>query len=141
MMTNSNSPIRYGFYLAGIYNLIGILGFTQFFTNQTLAELDPIVFSIMGQIGIILWGLAYLSVSHQYFTVPKLIAVFCIEKMVYAGAWLYWLLTQTEKLESLPASQLYIDIFFRTYGIGDFLFGIFFGYIAYRGFKQLNQSA
>lgn len=129
----TKNPIRYGFYLAGIYNLVGILGFTQFFTNQTLAELDPVVFSIIGQIGIILWGLAYLSVSHSYLAVPKLIAVFCVEKIVYATAWLYWLLTQSDKLESLPPSQFYIDLFFRSYGIGDFLFALFFGYVTYKG--------
>lgn len=56
---------RFGFYLAGIYNLVGILGFTLFFTDATLATTDPVVFSWVGQWGIILWGLAYLSVSHK----------------------------------------------------------------------------
>ena len=32
-----------GFVIAGAYNLICILGFTQFFTNTTLMTTDPIV--------------------------------------------------------------------------------------------------
>ena len=36
---------REGFFLAGLYNFIGVLGFTQFFTDTTLTDNDPIVFS------------------------------------------------------------------------------------------------
>lgn len=126
--------IRNGFYLAGVYNLIGILGFTQFFSDQRLAQLDPVVFSIIGQIGIILWGLAYLSVSHRYHLVPQLIAVFCVEKIVYAAAWAYWLFTQADKLND-PTLPIHITTFFRTYGMGDFLFAIFFSVVAFKGFK------
>lgn len=52
----SRQSATQGFILAGIYNLVGILGFTQFFTDRTLMENDPIVFSWLGQIAIILWG-------------------------------------------------------------------------------------
>ncbi len=89
-MLSRQSAIQ-GFILAGIYNLVGILGFTQFFTDRTLMENDPIVFSWLGQIAIILWGLAYLSVARSFWNVPYLVVVFCLEKMLYAGAWLYWL--------------------------------------------------
>ncbi|WGE89277.1 hypothetical protein NYR89_09935 [Actinobacillus arthritidis] len=83
-MLNQRSATR-GFILAGIYNLVGILGFTQFFTNPTLMENDPVVFSWLGQIAIILWGLAYLSVSRSFWKVPYLVIVFFIEKMLYAA--------------------------------------------------------
>lgn len=84
-MLSKNAATK-GFILAGFYNLIGILGFTQFFTDSTLMDNDPVMFSWVGQIGIILWGLAYLSVSRKFHLVPYIVAVFCIEKMLYAAA-------------------------------------------------------
>jgi len=74
---------REGFFLAGLYNFIGILGFTQFFTDTTLMDNDPIVFSWLGQISILLWGLAYWSVAKHFWQVPVLLWIFCVEKLVY----------------------------------------------------------
>ncbi len=124
-----------GFILAGIYNLVGILGFTQFFTDRTLMENDPIVFSWLGQIAIILWGLAYLSVARSFWNVPYLVVVFCLEKMLYAGAWLYWLATTPEKLDVLAGQSMLMFCFFASYGFGDFLFGLFFLIAAVNSFK------
>lgn len=118
---------RFGFYLAGIYNLVGILGFTLFFTDDTLATTDPVVFSWVGQWGIILWGLAYLSVSHKFSQVPYLIGVFFFEKLLYAFAWFTWLTSHQDMVANL--SNVVMQVFFYSYGLGDFLFAIFFGYV------------
>lgn len=124
-----------GFYVAGIYNLIGILGFTLFFTNPTMEEADPIVFSWLGQIAIILWGLAYLSVSKNFWNVPFLITTFSVEKMLYAYAWGKWLEDNQETLSTLWEEQPVYGLFFSTYGAGDFLFGLFFAYVAIKAFQ------
>ncbi|MDO4626126.1 MAG: hypothetical protein Q4A81_02270 [Pasteurellaceae bacterium] len=125
-----------GFTLAGIYNLVGILGFTQFFTNSTLMDNDPVVFSWLGQIAIILWGLAYLSVARSFWLVPQLVLVFCLEKMLYAVAWIYWLITSQDKLNALANQSITFFCFFSSYGFGDFLFGIFFGLVAFHSVKK-----
>ena len=121
-----------GFVIAGAYNLISILGFTQFFTNTTLMTTDPIVFSWVGQIGIILWGLAYLSQVKKYTHNMLLIAVFCVEKILYAVAWLLWLIQHGKILLGLFSQSAMMGIFFSVYGLGDFLLGIFFGITAWR---------
>ncbi|MDD7545108.1 hypothetical protein [Actinobacillus porcinus] len=131
-MQNQNSvskKITFGFLLAGLYNLTGILVPTKCFTDQTLATIDPVVFSWLGQVGIILWGLAYLSVSIRYHQVPKLILVFFIEKWVYVAAWAYWLMNNGDALVNLWNENLFLGIFFAIYGAGDFLFALFFGYV------------
>lgn len=114
----------YVFILAGLYNLAGILVPNRFFTDQSMASIDPVVFSWLGQVGIILWGLAYLSVSRRFFKAPQLVAVFAIEKAVYVVAWLTWL-TQHQLSE---AGNL--QAFFAIYGLGDLIFGILFALVA-----------
>lgn len=130
--TASASRARHGFIAAGIYNLVGILGFTQFFTDTTLMETDPVVFSWVGQIAIILWGLAYLSVSRSHVHVPWLVAVFAIEKLLYAVAWALWLFNNQATLSALGDQSLVMYLFFASYGFGDFLFCIFFATVAFR---------
>lgn len=114
----------YIFILAGLYNLAGILVPNRFFTDQTMASVDPVVFSWLGQVGIILWGLAYLSVSRRFFKLPQLVTVFAIEKSVYVVAWLTWLthhqLSEAGVLQS----------FFAIYGLGDLIFGLLFAIVA-----------
>lgn len=129
------SSAKQGFFLAGLYNFIGILGFTQFFTDTTLIDNDPIVFSWLGQVSILLWGLAYWSVAKRFWEVPALLWVFCVEKLIYAGAWLHWLLTTPEKLDALAGQSMAYFCFFASYGFGDFLFAIFFGRVAWRSAK------
>ncbi|MCF0154200.1 MAG: hypothetical protein HUJ84_00355 [Veillonella sp.] len=125
-----NYKARFGFYLAGIYNLIGILGFTLFFTDNTLSVTDPVVFSWVGECGIILWGLAYLAVSRNFTQVPYLVGVFFIEKVLYAVAWFTWLLNNQETVANL--NNVVMQAFFSSYGFGDFCFAIFFGFVFFK---------
>lgn len=118
---------RFGFYLAGIYNLIGILGFTLFFTDSTLSVTDPIVFSWVGEVGIILWGLAYLALSRSFTQAPYVVGVFFLEKMLYAVAWFTWLLANQSTVAQLE--NIAMKAFFMSYGLGDFLFALFFGFV------------
>ncbi|STZ75412.1 hypothetical protein [Bergeriella denitrificans] len=122
-----NRAITYGFILAALYNIVGILVFSQFFTNGLLAKHDPMVFSWLGQVSILLWGLAYGSVAANYHKVPYLVAVFALEKAVYVYVWADWLLNnnQLAQLADSPMTAL----FFQIYGLGDLIFCLFFAWV------------
>ncbi len=109
-----NSLITKGFWLAGAYNIFGVLTFSQFFTNTLLSATDPAIFSWFGLICIMLWGAAYASVAKSYQAVPYLVLLFFVEKILYVMTWLMWL---TNNLDSLPT--LFADSPDR-----DFLFGL-----------------
>ncbi|MCG7418949.1 hypothetical protein MHJ97_00695 [Macrococcus epidermidis] len=119
-----------GFILAGLYNLFGILIFSKFFMNPLLAQYDPIVFSWVGQVSIILWGFAYIAISKNYKHVPYLVLLFAIEKALYVYVWADWLIGDSNKLHEIPDTLT--KIFFTIYGIGDMISGIFFAAVAYR---------
>lgn len=125
-MDHSNPIITKGFWLAGAYNIIGVLVFSKLFTNSLLSSLDPIVFSWLGLIAIMLWGLAYCSVAKFYPFVPYLVLVFFLEKMVYTVAWVKWLAKNGGTLPSLFSDSPLTATNFAIYGAGDFVFGLFF---------------
>lgn len=118
------------FWLAGAYNIFGVLLFSKLFTNRLLALHDPMVCSWLGLVSIILWGGAYISVARSYPSVPCLLLVFVVEKMVYTWTWLSWLIKNGSTLPSLFSESPLTAIFFATYGSGDFVFGLFFLWIA-----------
>lgn len=112
--------------LAGLYNL-SILIFNGFFTNDLLTLADNETFSTTGMIGIILWGLAYMSIYKDFDKLPLLNLVFAIEKFYYGYRWLLWHTNQHNDIKKL---DMLTGLFFSIYGLGDFLFGIFFAYMA-----------
>jgi len=124
--------ISRGFWLAGAYNVFGMLLFSKFFTNPVLPAVDPVVFSSLGQVAIILWGLAYWSVARTYRHVPLLALVFAIEKLVYAFTWLAWMLAKGHTLPAIAAESPLSAMFFAVYGAGDFVFCLFFAWVAWR---------
>ena len=88
----SDRAITGGFVLAGAFNVFGMLVVSRLFTNPLLSATDPAVFSWLGHVVIVLWGLAYWAVARSYRHVPYLLLVFFIEKMVYTTTWLLWLM-------------------------------------------------
>lgn len=143
-MTNeisSNRTVVTGFLLAGAYNILGMLTVSRLFTNELLAAHDPAVFSWLGQIAIVLWGLAYLSVASSYRHVPYLVAVFCVEKLVYTGVWVFWLLESGQALPEIASASPLTAIFFATYGAGDLAFAIFFAWVAVTTMKGGRRAA
>ena len=120
------------FILAGCYNLISILGFTKLFTDTTLLTTDPVVFSWVGQASIIFWGLVYWTQTKKYAQNGALVAVFFVEKMLYAVAWAWWLIEHVGVLGGLFGQSVVYGLFFTLYGLGDFVFGVFFGATAIR---------
>ena len=131
----SDRAITRGFVLAGAVNVFGMLLVSKLFTNSLLSVTDPVVFSWLGQVAIVLWGLAYWAVARQYRHVPYVVVVFFIEKMVYALTWLLFLLQNGPSLTSIASESLLTAIFFGVYGAGDFAFGLFFGWVALKSLK------
>ena len=135
----SDRAITRGFVLAGAVNVFGMLLVSKLFTNSLLSVTDPVVFSWLGQVAIVLWGLAYWAVARQYRHVPYVVVVFFIEKMVYALTWLLFLLQNGPSLTSIASESLLTAIFFGVYGAGDFAFGLFFGWVALKALKALKS--
>lgn len=125
-----------GFWLAGAYNVLGMLLFSKFFTNPILAAVDPVVFSQFGQLAIILWGLAYCSVARAYSQVPLLVLVFAVEKLVYSLIWLNWMVHRGHTIPAIAEDSMLSALFFSVYGAGDFAFCVFFAWVAWRIFKN-----
>jgi hypothetical protein len=125
-----NSIITRVFWLAGAYNVLGVLFFSKLLTNTLLTSLDPAVFSWLGLVGIMLWGLAYASVAKTYQFVPRTVLVFFCVKMIYTVTWLKWLLENGQTLPSLYSESPLTAVFYSIYGGGDFIFGLFFLWVA-----------
>lgn len=125
-----------GFQIAGCVNVFGSLLVSAGFTNQLLRSLDPVVFSNFGLIAIMLWGLAYVAVSRSYRHVPYLVMVFALEKFVYAIIWIVWMCRFADQLPGVLSAAPMTGIFFYTYGIVDFLFGVFFAWVAVTTLRQ-----
>ena len=139
--TLSDRAITRGFIFAGTVNVLGMLFVSKLFTNSLLNSTDPAVFSWLGQVAIVLWGLAYWAVAQQFRHVPYLVIVFFIEKMVYTVIWLLWLVQKGHSLTSIASESLMTAIFFGMYGAGDFAFGLFFGWVALKVLKDGRNSA
>ena len=108
-------------------NIVGVLLFSKAFTNQILLNAQPAVMSYFGLLAILLWGFAYIAVSKSYNNVPWLLAIFVIEKLAYVIVWLLW--HNNNSLSNLFEQDLFAGIFFTIYGVNDFVFMLFFGYV------------
>jgi hypothetical protein len=126
----ANSLITKGFWLAAGYNILGVLTFSQFFTNTLLVATDPSIFSWLGLVSIMLWGAAYASVAKAYRAIPYLVLLFFVEKMLYVLTWLMWLSKNAGTLPALFAESPLTAIFYSIYGAGDLVFGLFFLWVA-----------
>jgi hypothetical protein len=80
-----------GFIVCASYNVVGILVFTRFFTARGFFEAYPEAFSREGCVGVMLWGLAYLSVCTTYMNTPYTVLLFALEKLVYVIMWIVFL--------------------------------------------------
>ena len=127
-----------GLIAAGIINILGALGSSQFFTNPVINETDPIVLSNFGLLMIVVWGMAYIAASTIDGNIKWLALVFALEKLAYVSAWLFWL--SGNKLAPVFAKDFSAGLFFITYGINDFIFMVFFVWLfaSERAVKQFT---
>ncbi|MBI9075729.1 MAG: hypothetical protein JEZ02_09990 [Desulfatibacillum sp.] len=121
-----NKWVRFGFILAGGVNVIGILIFSKFFTNDFMQTLDPAVCSHVGVFSIVLWGMAYVSVMMHFENAPFIVGVFAIEKFFYAIVWGRWVKEHFGDLCWIYQQDPITGFFYSIYGVNDFVFGVFF---------------
>lgn len=122
------------FILAGIINIFGILMFSKFLTNDAMMTAQPAVLGAFGLVSIMLWGLAYIAVNENYAQVRWLVAVFAIEKLIYALMWLSFIRTQS--LAAVYESDMLAGLFYTIYGPNDFIFMLFFAYVFFTSKKS-----
>lgn len=134
------SAVTKGFWLAGAYNVLGVLFFSKLFTNSLLSSLDPAVFSWLGLVAVMLWGFAYCSVARSYQGVPYLLLVFVLEKMIYTATWLMWLVRNGRTIPSLFSESPLTATYYSIYGAGDFIFGLFFLWVALKSLQKLKTT-
>lgn len=132
--------VTIGFLVAGCVNVFGSLLVSAGFTNRTLASLDPVVFSNFGFVAIMLWGLAYMAVSRSYHYVPYVVAVFALEKFIYAIMWIMWMGRFSDRISAILSETPMTGGFYLTYGPVDFLFGVFFAWVAGTTLRQRAPS-
>ena len=135
-----NKLISLGFWIAGLGNILGAIGSSRFFTNPHLAAADPDVMSNFGLVMIVLWGCAYLATASHWKTMRWLVAVFCVEKAVYAIHWFMWV-SQLDSLGELYDRDFMAGLFFTVYGPNDLLFALFFAFAFVRATQLKRTSA
>jgi len=126
------------FRAAGIFNIGGMLLFSLFFTNPYPEKYYPLVFSKFGMVAIILWGMAYISVSSVYMHTRGLMFVFTIEKLVYVITWIIFLAENGNLISGIISESFITGSVLSSYGIGDFAFGCFFAWVGLKGYKVLE---
>ncbi len=122
------------FVIAGLSNVLGVLLLSKGFTNQVMMDTQPEVMGYFGLIAIVLWGVGYIAVSKSYASVPWLIAVFTIEKFAYVIVYLQWFTSHS--ITTVYEQDALAGVFYSIYGLNDFLFMLFFGWV----FIRLNKS-
>lgn len=125
--------ITKGFIIAGLMNM-SVLVFSRFFTNKVINETDPDVMSNFGLIMIVVWGLAYISISKKYNKLKWLVGVFAFEKLIYGLVWTRWILTND--IMTVFKKDIMAGMFYAIYGVNDLLFFIFFTLISVSLFKS-----
>ena len=120
---------RKGFLIAGLCNILGVVICSKAFTNEVMLASQPDVMGHFGLISIILWGLAYISVSKSYNQARWLVGVFVIEKLAYVIAWLAFITSRS--LSSIYELDVLAGVFYTIYGANDFIFMLFFGFVFY----------
>ncbi len=122
--------VRNGFMAAGFLNVGGVLLFSRAFTNDAINEAVPVVMSNFGLLMVMVWGLAYISVAKSYEKVSWLSAVFSLEKLIYTAVWVLWIFNND--LGTLYSKDLFAGIFYTIYGLIDFVFMLFFGWVYFQ---------
>ena len=132
----SNKTITNIFYLAGAINILGVLSFSKFFTNENLIETDPFVMSKFGLIMIIVWGLAFIATANNFEKNRWIVGVFCVEKMAYIIAWCLWYFNKDYSFSSLFEKDVMSGVFYSIYGLNDLFFFLFFSSVFFK--KKVN---
>ena len=123
----TSNAISKGFIISGVMNTIGILIFSKFFTNEVIPNSDPVVMSYFGLLMIMVWGCAFIAVAKTFEKVGWLIAIFTVEKLCYVIAFILW--HSSHNVIQVYEHDLLAGLFYSFYGLNDFIFMVFFGYV------------
>ena len=123
----SEKFIQNGFIVAGLSNILGVVICSKALTNDVLLATQPDVMGYFGLISIVLWGLAYISICKIYDQARWLVGVFVIEKLAYVIAWLVFITSHS--LSAVYEQDVLAGVFYTIYGVNDFIFMVFFGYV------------
>ena len=122
-----NKKIKLGFIISGLSNIIAVLILSRFFTNEFIPKYDSSVMSYFGLVMIIVWGFAYIAVAKDYEKVKWLVAVFAVEKLIYAIVWINWRVQND--VSAIFNEDAMAGFFYSVYGINDLIFFVFFSYV------------
>eukprot|EP00980_Cylindrotheca_fusiformis_P002592 scaffold612_cov98-Cylindrotheca_fusiformis.AAC.6 len=137
------TPLQLGI-LAACCNgsvLVFNVGFTQ---SEAISELDPNLWTSLGQLLVLVWGVAYVAAGYcgGGGDNDMMWYAFVFEKTIYVSRWIYWHHTNHysglsliqealqqgggEKKSSSSLIQVLAPILMCTYGALDFVFAILF---------------
>ena len=108
---------------ASVFNFSIVIP-TQFLTDKEFFAVDPL-FDFNGCCLVLVWGMSYLSAAWSYSDVPFLFLVFFVEKAFYVVHWNQMLKRKSEWIQQAGKSGS-AESFFKSFGIGDALFGLGF---------------
>ena len=128
------------YYSAALVNTLGVLLFTKGLTNQSLMQTDPSLFSHIGIVLIMVWGLCYYACAKAAMHYSSISIVFAIEKLVYVCAWVLFVQAAPD-WSNLYAQDLLTGLFYSIYGIVDALYMMFFAYTAYYVFTKHSPDS
>nr|WP_238566060.1 hypothetical protein [Nonlabens ulvanivorans] len=83
--------------------------------------------SYFGLLMIMVWGLAFIAVAKVFEKVKWLVAVFALEKLCYVIAYGYWF--SNNSVQEVYDKDMMAGVFYSIYGLNDFFFMLFFGYV------------
>ena len=128
--------IKIGFLIAAAFNILGMGIFTHGLTNRVLFETDPEMFSVPGCVLVMTWGLAYAAQSRTWLVAPGVTAVFAVEKLIFAGWWVRWMILHAGELGAIRQRSALAGAFYGAYGLGDAAFMVFFAWAARRAWVR-----
>ena len=124
-----NPKIATGIFLSAAFaNIVGVLVFCKGFTNTTLNNADPTLFSNFGLLMIMVWGLTYLAAARYTPKVPLIALAFAIEKAVYVMCWIRWMNNHKDEIPTIFAEDAFAGLFLSIYGGVDFIYMLLFAW-------------
>ena len=133
-MKITNELLTKGFIAAGLMNILGVLIFSKIFTNAAISEFDSQAMSNFGLLMIVLWGFVFIAVSKNFQNLKWLVAVFTLEKLIYATHWTKWM--TNNNLSVVYQKDTMAGIYYTIYGLNDWIFFLFFLFVFIRLTRQ-----
>lgn len=129
--------IRRALVVGGFINIVGVLVFSVGLTNKYLSQLSPLVFSRLGLVIIMVWGVAYMAVGRQDVPSRSIVGVFALEKFAYSVSWVMWMAVHAHDMAEVFHRSPLTGTFYALYGPIDFIVGVLFLIYVCNGSKKI----